>query len=213
MRVMTQIGEASAMVDGTEYLVRPSFAALAEIGDPEVLDDYVRQVCSAYEILLQDKMPTVSMLGCCANILDVCSDLPSEWLGCYTENRKFKQGKVRIDELVIMAHHCIKWGVQGDSKWKSKPSKKQYENRMFDPADFVSILIDEFHMSSSDAWNCTMTEFQRLCEQRQRKAWGHKPPPPSQDEVRDTMKAAREAIKRGNELGIKPENRATRGRK
>lgn len=210
MRIMTQIGEASALLDGKEYLIRPTFSALASLGDVDEIDTHIRQVCLAYDLYLSGRQtPSLGMLSCCANVLEACSDFPPEWLGECVESRsgwRWRQGRITVHELIIMAHHCIKWGVSGDSKFRdtAKRRKKQDKPELFDPHSFVAVMIDEFHMSREDAWQSTMTEFQRLVEQRQRKNWGGKPPPPTQEEAANTMKMAHDAIRRARELGLKP---------
>lgn len=214
MHLMTEIGEASALIDGRQYLVRPSFRALASIGTVEDINQAITDVCHAYAILVEHgKTPPPMLISACANVLEYCSELPSSWLGqCdvspITGRTTYRQGRVSVFEVVIMAHHCIKWGVSGDSKWQEKPDKPS--NKLFDPSEFVAILIDEFHMSREDAWLATMTEFQRLCEHRQRKAWGNKPPPPTKEEAKASFDFARDAIKRAREMGIKPKARGKR---
>ena len=211
MHLMTEFGEASALVDGQEYLVRPSFRALATMGTPEVLTEIISDVCEAYSTLVDvGKIPRPGLISQCANVLESCSDLPASWLGhsdlgAISGRMTYRQGRIRIEEVIIIAHHCIKWGVQGNPKRKPSPeSGRGKRPSLFDPSEFVSIMIDEFHMSRDDAWSATMTEFQRLCEQRQRKAWGDKPPPPNKEEAKASLAHAMAEIKRARELGIKP---------
>lgn len=200
MRILTHIGEAAAEVGGKSYLVRPSFRALSTIDDLSV---HIDEVCAAYNLLLSGMTPTAWQLCKCATVLQACSDMPYEWFGELVERSgkfKYKITKISMRELVIMAHHCIKWGVYGDPKEKlSKAAKKalaEQPHRDFDPHEFVSVLIDEFHLSSSDAWNATMVEFQRLCEHRQRKAWGNKPPPIDDDERENLVASYKEFLQR-----------------
>lgn len=223
MRLMTQIGEASALVDGKEYLVRPTFAALSSLGAPSDIDYHIKNVCSAYTKHLDlGIMPQWYEVASCAAMLEACSNLPSEWMGHVTEARrsgvfkdahtftktafhhnfKWVQTKLTIHELIVMAHHCVKWGVSGKPKWTSKP-KKEARPTLFDPQEFVAMLIDEFHVSRNDAWAMTMTEFQRLCELREKKAWAGKTPPPTHEEAKKSLEYANDAIKRARELGIK----------
>jgi Family of unknown function (DUF6246) len=213
MRVLTQIGEASAMVDGQEYLVRPSFAALASLGDPEILELHIEKICLAYHLLTKGGItPNYESLSCCANMLDTCSDFPKHWLGeCVVSGNKIKwrQGKIPVYDLIIIAHHCVKWGVSGDSKFRNKPKPPKVK-KLFDPAEFVALLVDEFSMSKSDSWECTMTEFQRLCEQRQKKNWGDRPEPPTKESAIKSFEYANEAIARARKLGIKPAKKGRR---
>lgn len=207
--LLTQFGEASLSMGGKTYLVRPSLKAIASIGRPEDIEQVMQDVCDAFHVLRSGHLPKPLLISACANVLEICSNIPAELLGFCVPSKingklLYKAGKIPLSDIIIMANHCIKWGIQGDPKWKPKPSKTADDGRAFDPVDFVSILIDEFHLSREDAWNTTMTEFQRLCEQRVRTMRGNKPPPIDDESARKVMTNAREIIKRARELGIKP---------
>lgn len=215
MNILTHIGEATALINGQEYLVRPSFKALASVGDPKDLAQCISDVYTAYAYLVQfRRLPRSDYISACANLLELCSDIPPKYLGYLTASASgkrvlYRQGKISPDEIIIMANHCIRWGVGGDPKHKPQPVKDTGRPQLFDPAEFVAILIDEFHMSREDAWGATMTEFQRLCEQRQRKAWGDKPPPPTKEEAKASFDYAKNAIARARAMSLKP----TKGRR
>ena len=204
MHVNTSIGEASAEFKGKTYLLRPSFRALKRI---DYLEDSITSVCGSYNLLINGQNVTTAQVSVCAYVLQCCSDLPDDLVG-WSEHRngKFKwvMKVLTISEIVIMAHHCIKWGVFGDPKEKlSKAAKKQIESKPqseFDPHDFVSIMIDEFNVSTNDAWDCTMVEFQRLCEHRNRKNWGDRPDPIDDDEREVLINQYEACMKRKQEL-------------
>ena len=125
------------------------------------------KVCESYNILISSYEPTVQQVADCSIVLQKCSDLPDELVG-WTEHRngklKWRQKVATPREIIIMAHHCIKWGVFGSEKYAIKPSKTdRQENKGFDPSDFVMLLVDEFGIPLNDAWGATMTEFQQLC--------------------------------------------------
>ena len=217
MRPLTHIGEALAEVDGREYLVRPSFRALSLVED---LESHIEFICVAYQTMLLGGQPSIGQLSMCANVIEACSDLPPEWLGECVERSngwRYKVTKLSMRELVVIAHHCIKWGVYGDPKEKlSKAAKERLEKEPkteFDPHTFVAVMVDEFGMTSSEAWGATMVEFQRLCEHRQRKNWGDRPAPVS-DEERDDLRAKYQAfLQRKKELAKKGELTVKKGRK
>ncbi len=204
MRVNTSIGECLAEYNGNEYLLRPSFRALKRIDD---LEDSITSVCESYNLLISGHGVTVSQVSACAYVLQCCSDLPDELVG-WTEHRngkfKWRMKVLTVNEIVIMAHHCIKWGVFGDPKDKlSKAAKKKMEEKPqteFDPHDFVAVMVDEFHLSTNDAWECTMVEFQRLCEHRNRKNWGDRPDPIDDDERDALINQYQACMKRKQEL-------------
>lgn len=201
--VNTSIGEAVIYIGEAQHLLRPSFRALASIGDIDDLERSINTACTAYSTLLTGFIPQVYALACCANIVSICSELEFDMLGEVVESVKnglrWKQGKLPWQDVVILAHHCIKWGVYGEPKEKlSKQAKKKLEaepSRQFDPAEFVSVLVDEFGLSNQDAWGCTMTEFQRLCEHRNRKNWGDRPPPIDDDERDNLMNSYQQFLK------------------
>lgn len=188
MRVNTAIGEASAEIGGQTYTVRPSFAAIASLGGPEDIDSVIRGCFSAIETFSNGMVPRLLHLCCCSVMLEACSNIPTEVLG-WAEPVKnsdrliWRQRLVSVDDLVVMANHCVKWGVMGDPRQKLSKSKKQRASGLFDPQAFVAVMIEEFGASRSDAWDTTMTEFQRLCEHRQDKAWGDRPKPPTKEEA------------------------------
>ena len=192
--VNTSIGEGVIYIGEAQFLLRPSFRALASIGDPVDIEWTINRVCSAYSALLSGMTPQASAIACCANMISSCSDVPFDLIGEAVEGRtggiRWKQGRLPWQDVIILAHHCVKWGVQGEPKEKlTKAAKKKMaaqEKQDFDPSEFVAIMVDEFGMSGSDAWNSTMTEFQRLCEHRNRKNWGDRPPPIDDDE-RDNL--------------------------
>ena len=204
MRVNTAIGECLAEYNGQDYIVRPCFRALNTIDE---LEESISSVCSAYNVLLSGGAVSVQQISVCAYVLQCCSDLPDHIVGWNEyRNGKFKWFKkvLTINEIVIMAHHCIKWGVFGEPKEKlSRAAKKELDKKAdspFDPHDFVAVLVDEFHLSSNDAWSATMVEFQRLCEHRNRKNWGDRPEPVTDEERDDLIKHYRDAMKRKQEL-------------
>jgi len=192
--VNTSIGEAVIYIGEAQHLLRPSFRALQSVGNSEDLEYSINAICNAYQVLLSGLVPKPTDIACCGNMLDACSDLTFDSIGQIVPSVKnglrWKAGKLPYEDVVILAHHCIKWGVYGEPKEKltrqAKKKMAQEEQRPFDPAEFVAILIDEFGLSSQDAWNSTMTEFQRLCEHRNRKNWGDRPPP-IDDEERDKL--------------------------
>lgn len=188
--VNREIGEALVSKGDEEHLIRPSFSALAAVED---LQYTIEAVCEAYAVVLQSHTPKLHHLSACSIMLTACSNIPMEWMGYVVAREsgaKWKMGVLPIPDLVILAHHCVRWGVQGNPKEKlSRSAKKKLEaqpQRDFDPAEFVAVMVDEFGVSSRDAWDSTMTEFQRLCEHRNRKNWGDRPPPVS-DEERDKL--------------------------
>jgi hypothetical protein len=212
MRINTSIGEASALIGQCEYSVRPSFAALASIGDPEAIDTVIRGCVRALETLESEAVPSVTNLCCCSSMLTACSDIPEEVMGWAEGETRllWRQRLVSINDLVVMANHCVKWGVMGDPRRKLTDKKKAKAKGLFDPQEFVAVLIDEWNMSSQDAWNTTLVEFQRLCEARHKKAWGDKPEPPTLEEAKASVEWAKQVRERARTEGIKRKRGSSR---
>lgn len=211
MRPNVSIGEATAEIGQSSYMVRPSFAALSRLGGPDDIDFTIRCCVAAYDSLCANKTPRVLDLASCCSMLVACSDIPSDLMGWCEPTKDdrllWRQRMVSVNDLVVMANHCVKWGIMGDPAPRRKMTKKKREKAagLFNPQEFVAIMVDEFGMSRADAWDTTMTEFQRLCEARERKNWGDRPEPPTKEEAQQAAKWAREVTRRAAECGVKQE--------
>lgn len=221
MRCNTSIGEAVAEYGESEYLVRPSFSALAGIGSPEDIDSIIRGCLAAFNNIQNGHTPTVNQLSACAVMLSACSDLPVTWLGWWRESTRIKgktiwvQGIVTINDLVVMANHCVRWGVMGDPRKKPSKKAKEQSKGYFDPAEFVAIACmpsdsGGLGWSRNDAWQATMVEFQRACEERYKMAKGNRKEPLSQDEVKELFKKTKERHAKARKVRVnhKPSGKA-----
>lgn len=203
MQVNKAIGECSAEYNGEYYLIRPCFRALKQIDD---LSDAIYDVCRAYNKLLNEVKSSVYEISICAYVVQQCSNLTDDMIGyCKESNGKPKwvQKVLTVQEIIIMAHHCIKWGVFGEPKPLTQRAKEQLAkkpNKPFNPSEFVAVLIDEFGVSKSDAWESTMVEFQMLCDRRQEKNQGDKPDLPNDEERKAASEHYQACIKRKQEL-------------
>lgn len=206
MRANHSIGEATAEYGEAEYLVRPSFSALASIGNPSDIDTVVRGCLSAIHNLEKDITPSISQLSACAVMLGACSTFPSQWLGHWREStlvggkRVWVQGLVNINDLIVMANHCVKWGVMGDPRRTPSAKAKAEMSGLFDPQEFVAIAMmphdaGGLGQTRTEAWSLTMTEFQRACEARMKAIRGGRPEPITPEEAEQLFKQVRERSK------------------
>lgn len=203
MRANFSIGEATAEYGEREYLIRPSFSALAGIGDPSEIDYVVRGCLAAYSNLENNLSPTVTQLSCCSTMLAACSELPIEWLGHWRESTINKgksvwvQSIITINDLVIMANHCVKWGIMGAPKRKPSHLAKEASVGLFDPHEFVAVAMmphdaGGLGQSRAEAWELTMTEFQRACEARLAAMKGNKPEPMTPEQAKELFRETAE---------------------
>lgn len=210
------IGEAVCDIGQSSYMVRPTFAALATLGGPEDIDYVIRCCLRAVELWERGANPAVFDIAACSTMVEACSDIPTDLLGWAEPARNdrllWRQRIVPINDLVVMANHCIKWGVMGDPRRKMNKRKREKAAGLFDPQEFVALLMEEFNVDRATAWGTTMTEFQRLCEARERKNWGDRPEPPTREEVEKSMKWAREVTQRAAKVGVKQERGKRRAR-
>lgn len=204
------LGEGTIEINGRVFTLRPSFRALEKVTEQDSIEYLYSMTHDAQTIATTEPhMLSAKKLSVCAFVLFCFSDLTFEETG-FTESSKknpnkllWRVGKLPPAHVAILAHHCIKWAVIGDPR--IKPSKKALaasRSQAFDVSEFVAILVDEFGLSRQDAWDCTMVEFQRLCEARQKKAWGDKPPPPEDDKIDKMLSQAREALSRKKTDGV-----------
>jgi len=221
MRCNTRIGEmvisCTKNGEGFNYLLRPSFFAMSQLGDPDQIE-YTYDKCKmALRVITYGKtycltdQVSLDQLTHCINVIHACAveDLPDELLGWFQLSAKgerilYRQGVISIKEIVIIANHLMKWGMIGepDPTRMRMPRKKNEKPKKFDPAEFVGYAIQALHLSTSDAWELTMFEFQRAIE----KAFpiDESKIPVSTEEAEAAVAAARAAQERRKQMNIQP---------
>lgn len=224
MRCNTRVGEMviSAMVngEGRDYLLRPSFYAMSQLGEPDQIERTYDKCKMAMRVITYGKSycltDTVShdQLAHCINVIEACSindDLPDELLGWFQLSAKqdrllYRAGALDVKEIIIIANHLMKWGMIGqpDPMRLRMPRKKGEQPKQFDPVEYVGYAIQALHLSKSDAWDLTMFEFQRAIE----KAFpiDESKIPVSTDEAEAAVAQAKAAQQRRKEMNIQPRN-------
>jgi len=221
MRCNTRIGEmvisCTKNGEGCDFLLRPSFFAMSQLGDPDQIERTYDKCKMAMRILSFGKSHCLTdqishdQLTHCINVIHACSqdDLPDELLGWFQLSAKedkllYRQGAVSIKEIVIIANHLMKWGMIGDPDptRMRMPRKKNEQPKQFDPAEFVGYAIQALHLSTENSWNLTMFEFQRAIE----KAFpiDESKIPVSTEEAESAVAAARAAQERRKQMNIQP---------
>jgi hypothetical protein len=156
--------------NGQSYLLRPSFLAMQKIGDPAEIEAAVEFCHSAQWKIDSVQAPNVAELAYCLDVVQACADreLPADIFGSLgSEGDKviFIPGRENQETLVIIACALLRDGVSGKpDPARTKHKKKLKEKYLFDPLDFVAVAMSPngFNKSSSDAWQMTMIEFQRV---------------------------------------------------
>lgn len=149
-------GELGVIVDGWEYVFRPSFRALSELGSAEelaaLLDRIQRANASGFSAAL-------AVLSVCCDDDDV-----GDVIGFYREvagRLRYVQKRLPWEDVYVLGVRCLVNGMVGslEKAKRIKPSDKPPRN--FDPAEFASAAMVHLGLSRDDAWNMTMVEFQR----------------------------------------------------
>jgi hypothetical protein len=169
MRVNTAIGEVGLTINGRDYLLRPSFVAMSQIGEGDSLVSIANWANQA-KLRLQFEPHLVSVLDISTALLIIqscCDDeivglghiVGSEWTGKLV----FNEQEVCWQDLIIIAEHLIRYGINGIETERSKNAARfsdKRDNFVFKVSEFVASAIAHLKLSAKDAWQLTMPEFQ-----------------------------------------------------
>jgi hypothetical protein len=201
MKVKTSIGEVGLTIGEREYLLRPSFLSMSTIGDDETLVNAANAINLAKQRLLTDpERITVLDISTAIFIIQCCCDVEIEELGHivgseWSGQLYYREGDISGHDLIIIAEHLIRYGINGVETKRTKISERFSDKRdkfVFKINEFVASAIAHLKLSSKDAWNLTMPEFQlavdALFPEDPKKA-----NMPTQDEVEESFRKVREA--------------------
>lgn len=155
MEALTEIGQIGVTdADGNEFLFNPSFANIAKIGNP-------KSIVKAFHDLHGHKAvrPAMHIMRCCA--VDNADDLIG-WLDEYLHR---VDGSIPDAELVILARSLMTDGIAGRAKPDNKDSEGKFSDS-FDASEFVDAAMVHLGIGAADAWQLTMTQFQRQIEMK-----------------------------------------------
>ena len=166
----TAVGEVAIYVDGQEYILRPSFAAMQELGSPE---DIERKLFKCMDALKAEYV-TPWDLAACYSVIHACggAEIPDTWVGTIEFNKEDKaywtEGAEPPSAMVIIANHLLNFGIMGKPSKarlrKAANAKPSANKALFDPLEYVGAAIAHLGMNKDDAWNLTMVEFQRAVD-------------------------------------------------
>jgi hypothetical protein len=158
--VNTHIGELAIHAGGKDFIFRPLFCRVAELGSP-------KEIFKLFEDVQQGNkdgfMAAIQILNTFAD------EDPAEAIGEYIEDldrngrpvAKYRAGYCPIQDIHVLGCKIMQDAIIGrpSERDKSKASggRKVYE---FNPVEFVA--IGDAHMSGRDGgwWNATMIELQ-----------------------------------------------------
>lgn len=153
--VNTHIGELAIHCEGRDYVFRPFFCRIAELGSPE-------------EILqLFEQAQTVTDDGFIAawRILNTLADDQDldELLGYFERDEsglRYVAGKVPAQDIHVLGSAIIRDGIIGrPTKFELSKARSGAPVDGFDPAEYVA--IGDAHLGGVNWWNKTMIELQK----------------------------------------------------
>lgn len=165
----TAVGEVAIYVDGQEYTLRPSFAAMQELGTPEEIE---ARLIKCMDTLKSEYVSTWDLAACYA-VIDACggSAIPDSWVGNIQidgERATWTEGTEPPSAMVIVANHLLSFGIMGKPNKarlrKAASAKPSASKSLFDPLEYVGTAIAHLGLNRDDAWNLTMVEFQRAID-------------------------------------------------
>lgn len=168
------IGEAAIYVDGQEVILRPSFANMQKIGTPEEIKETLWDCFNALqkqqaglELHYSDILPCSIVFDACGG--DLIDSKVFGQLSVSDDKIEWIAGVEPIDNLIVMANHLLSWGINGKpskGRLRKAANEKDGKEYLFDPLEFVGAAVAHLGMSTEDAWNLTMVEFQRIMDSK-----------------------------------------------
>ncbi len=159
--MLTGYGHAKIQFKDQVFNLVPSFANMAKLGTP-------KEIIEIFGFLIDDS-PWYVKFDVSLTILEACAgeSLPFELTG-KVEVNGWKNtitylmpthGKEMINDIIVIAVHCLKHGICGnvdnDSKEEPEPLKE------FDAYSYIDMAITHLGADREEAASMTMTEFVR----------------------------------------------------
>ena len=146
--------------DGQEYTFWPSFGRVAALGTPA-------QIVELYGDLHDH--PAIAARAAAYVLICLClQDDPSPLIGWHEvrgDALAWIPGAMPVDEQIIMARHLLQHGTAGKARPDAAEQSKAGEFvPEFDAGVYISAARVHLKLSSEDAGNLTMTEFQQMMD-------------------------------------------------
>lgn len=187
MTPMLEIGEMVISTDKKDYFFRPSFANMTRIGDPKQIVDIfallngieiqnlLRQATMNYPKIPDWLFKIINKPVYGRNILQLamlvmqscCNDECDEIIGEWKPGKRglvYKQGKMPISDIILIARELFTHGVIGKAKIRQlqRNESQNYFSDSFLSIEYISAARAHFGMTRYDAEQLTMTEFQLM---------------------------------------------------
>ena len=184
LKEIGEIGISDSREGGKDFLLRPSFAAMARLGEPaEIVRIYgtvngsdTQQLlvacagalkCIPARVspsfnLLADRLLSAAMLvvqSCCEEDLTA---IIGEWKG-WSRYVVYRPGMMPRNDIVVIAQQLMQHGVVGKANVRRLQRHESGETTSeFRAFDYISAARSHFGMGRDEAAALTMTEFQLL---------------------------------------------------
>ena len=184
LKEIGEIGISDSREGGKDFLLRPSFAAMARLGEPaEIVRIYgtvngsdtqqllvscvgalkcIPAWVSPSFNLLADRLLSAAMLvvqSCCEEDLTA---IIGEWKG-WSRYVVYRPGMMPRNDIVVIAQQLMQHGVIGKAKVRRLQRHESGETTSeFRAFDYISAARSHFGMGRDEAAALTMTEFQLL---------------------------------------------------
>ncbi|SFN90005.1 DUF6246 family protein [Xenorhabdus japonica] len=187
MTPIIDIGEMVISTDKTDYLLRPSFAAMTRIGTPkQIVETYtllngaetqelINRALVAYGTLpdwliklMRKPVFGRSILSTSIIVVQACcNDDVEELIGEWRPGQKgvvYRLGSVPINDIIVIARELITHGVIGKVKIRKLQRHEGTEefSDQFKAIEYINAARAHFNMSREEAEQLTMTEFQMM---------------------------------------------------
>ena len=140
--------------DGREFTFRPSFGRISTLGDPQAI---VRLYAGLFGA--RAAVDARYVLACLCDQED-----PLPLLGWLDAELAEHPGAMPPAEQVILARHLMQHGIVGKARPEASSGAKGKFSDRFDASEFVSAARVHLGLSSDDAEDLSMTEFQTMFE-------------------------------------------------
>lgn len=184
LKEIGEIGISDSREGGKDFLLRPSFAAMARLGEPdEIVKIYgtvngsdAQQLLVACAGALKCVPAWVSpsfnllserLLSAAMHVMQACCEedltaIIGEWKG-WSRYVVYRPGMMPRNDIVVIAQQLMQHGVIGKAKVRRLQRHESGETTSeFRAFDYISAARSHFGMRRDEAAALTMTEFQLL---------------------------------------------------
>lgn len=184
LKEIGEIGISDSREGGKDFLLRPSFAAMARLGEPaEIVRIYgtvngsdTQQLLVACAGALKCVPAWVSpsfnllserLLSAAMHVMQACCEedltaIIGEWKG-WSRYVVYRPGMMPRNDIVVIAQQLMQHGVIGKAKVRRLQRHESGETTSeFRAFDYISAARSHFGMRRDEAAALTMTEFQLL---------------------------------------------------